>query len=153
MIVRKSENQDREQVVEVLRLLFRGAKDTVTLSTSLTSDLLDAVAPDIKECITRVKSFKMYLDSRVDVGAARLKYPWLFSGPKVHIFQAATPIPHWIMIDNRDLRLEESHVFPVQQGEWQPRSNMTILDADPAVAEAVRRRFQQFTSHVSVVKS
>ena len=152
MIVRKSENQSRDQVVEVLRLLFRSAHDSVTLSTSLTSDLLEAVEGDITDCLSRVKSFSICLDSRVDLAAVRTKYPWLFSSPKVHISQAPGPIPHWIMVDKRDLRLEESHPFPAPAGGWHPRSNMTIIDADPQIANAIEQEFRSFASQARVVK-
>ena len=156
MYVTDNHNQSKEQVVEVLRLLFRGARKCVTLSTSLTADLLDQLAPDIQKCIDTVESFNVILDSRVNLDWVKTKHPWLFSSAKVHISQAPEPIPHWILIDDRDFRLEKTHPFPAMEGpagpEWFNRDNRTIFDADPEVAKAIDAQFKAFSAKARIIK-
>lgn len=142
MIVNESEGQGPEEIRKVVSLLFRSAKTDVKLSTALTTDLINGARPEMEAAITRVKSFDVWLDSRVDVAEKKDQFPWLLDNKKVGVFKSRVPIPHWIIIDGRDFRIEKPHA-PTEF----PRKNMTIIDCRPDIAEELIRQFKEFCAN------
>lgn len=156
MAMRRSESQSKDDIITIVRLLFDSARTSVRLSTALTSDLVDGAAPEIRAALERVKTFDVLLDGRVNSESIQKRFNWLFDNPKVSISQARGAIPHWIIIDDRDFRLEKVHEVPApgqNMTGWEPRANMTVIDATPAVASELLVDFAAFGKDARPIKS
>jgi hypothetical protein len=148
VLVSHSESQNPADIVGVVQLLMQSAKESVKLSTALTTDLVQGARPDMEAAIQRVKTFQVWLDGGVDYDRKKAEFPWLLDNPKVSVYQSKVSIPHWIIVDDRDFRMEKPHD---PSGSY-PRKNMMVLDCKPSIATELLSQFRQFCSNSVTVR-
>lgn len=136
-------NGSMQQFEDAIVGLFDMAKEEVIISTDFYPPFYNRqkVTDSIQNASKRVKSFRVLLDSYVDLVALRSSItgcPWLFENKKIEIAQSETPIPHWMMMDRNNFRFEKAHP-PNEPGN----SNLIIRNAKaddkltPLVSEAL----------------
>jgi len=138
MIVKPAHDQPLAEVDSVIKSMLSDAKEWVQFSTGLTSGGLGRLRADFEECLKRISSFQLLLDNSVDEASFRTGYDWVFDHASAQVKVSPIPILHWLIVDGRNLRLEEPHArqppgVTVVTPDT-PRSNTLILDCDRSIA-------------------
>lgn len=147
MQVTEAKGLEQEAVQGIFVKLLSGAKRSVFLSTGLWPDFYrsDNVKDAISKAARTCESFRILVDPRVDVRSRLAAVDYLVplaANGQVTIKQASHPIPHWLVIDQRNMRLEEPHSIDRPSG-----TNMQIQDATEEVVEQVDRKTDQMWVH------
>jgi hypothetical protein len=127
---------DEKQVEAVMIDLFDRAHDSIEWSDGLYTDFYKThpnLQASIQRAAERVPSFCLLIDSPVDVEQKKQELPWLFklvSDNLIVARKSGYEIPHWLIVDNRDFRLEDKH--PLDQPGL---NNILIKDADDSIKD------------------
>ena len=107
--------------------LFDLAQENVIMLTDFYAPFYNR--PKVKESIenaaNRVQTFRVVLDSHVDVPRLREDVAWLFENKKIEIEKSDAPVPHWMMMDHKHFRFEKPHP-PNEPG----KSNLIVRNAN-----------------------
>jgi len=150
MIVKPAHGQLLPEVDAVIRSMLSSAKEHVEFSTGLTTGGLNRLRPEFENCLGRISTFHLLLDSTVDLVRFRFEYDWVFSHPNATVRLSQTVGPHWLMVDGRDFRLEESHDPPLAGSPSvldENRSNTLILNCEKGLASELERTFGAWWDH------
>jgi hypothetical protein len=144
--VREDEFNESE-VRELFVNIFSNTNKELLLSTDLDPDFYND--QDIQESMRNVSNEKdvdirILLDARVDAEERRKQVPWISDLENVDIRQSKKDIPHWLISDGRDVRLEKPH-NPNQKGA----PYLVVRDLDPTVADVLDQRFNTWWSENS----
>jgi hypothetical protein len=130
LVVTEISNGSPEQVEAAIADLFDIAQDSVIMSTGLYFGFYgrEKISKSMLSAAERVKSFRIILDAYVDVEEAKQKLPWLFhleAKEKVNIARTEHSVQHWMLVDDKHLRLEKPHL-PTEAGT----SNLIVKNAN-----------------------
>jgi hypothetical protein len=131
----------------VIRSMLAGSKKFVYFGTGLTTNGLARLAADFQSAVSRGSEFRLLLDGKVQLESFRsdARYKWLFEDcDRVKVRSYPGPVPHWLIIDGRDFRLEEPHSTGPSVPATAPedtRSNTLILDCEPPLAKQLLETF------------
>jgi hypothetical protein len=151
MQVTEAKGLRQEAVQEIFVRLLSGAKKSVFLSSGLWPDFYrdDNVRNAINRAAKECESFRILVDPRVDAKNRLAEVSYLLplaSSGDVTIKQATHPIPHWLIVDQRNMRLEEPHPITEPSG-----TNMQIQDATDEIVEQVDRKTDQMWVHATTI--
>lgn len=139
----EAHDQPISEVYEVLSKLLLGAHESVLQSSGLTTDGLLRLKPVVEKCLARVGSYRLIIDGEAAATKFKSKdYDWLRNNPKVSSRVSPEPVNHWIIVDGRNMRLENPH----SEGDATLRQNVVIVDAEPDIAERARAIFEGWWS-------
>lgn len=135
----KEIDQDTDEIEELVLEILDKTNEQLLLSTELRPQFYDrndvksrikAIADRAHDGSTTEPSIHILLDHSVDVEDRRSQMPWIFETENIEIRKATKHVPHWMISDKRDLRIEKLHE-PGVRGT----PNLIILDAKPEISE------------------
>jgi hypothetical protein len=137
MQVTEAEGLKQEAVQQVFVGLVGEAKKSVFMSTDLYLPFYQS--EDVKKSLIKAasvcSSFRIVVDNRVDAAKRMTELDYLIPlarDGKVSIRQAVVPVPHWWIVDRKNMRLERPHPIEAPSG-----TNMQIMDATDDIVEQV----------------
>jgi len=146
MSLSKKTYKDEGEVAEAIAKMLLRATKSVDYSTGLSATF--HARPDVANAFLtateRTRSFRVLLDSYVDVAnfKANPELRWLldlWQNKKVEIRKSEQRIPHRVIVDERDFRLETSHP-PGETGD----KNLILLNADDTVSNYTKPKIAEF---------
>lgn len=132
-------NQDTAEIEELVLGILDNTNDELLMSTELRPEFYDrddvksrikAIADRTWEESTGEPSVRVLLDSEVDVENRRSRMPWIFETDGIEVRKATERVPHWLISDRRDLRIEKLHEPGVRGSP-----NLIILDSKEEISE------------------
>lgn len=113
MTVKENKNMSFEQVETIVSELLDGAERTIDWGTGLyTISHSTKVATSLQNAAARGIDIRILLDEPVEMKAAKRSVPWLFDlarDEKIELRKSENPIPHQLMVDEKNMRLEMPH--------------------------------------------
>lgn len=147
MIVSEARDQPISEVYEVLTKLLVGAHHTVRQSSALSTDGILKIKPAVERCLTQVESYHLIVAGS-DAGKriAAPDYDWLRQNPKVQIRVAGddSGVAHWVIVDEKNMRLEKPHEAPTVGGNPPSRSNVLVIDCTPELSKEAVGTFESW---------
>jgi len=146
-------DQVRRNVAEMLARARRSVFITTGLSSGRAGNappegtLYDNLREELWTVASSVDLVRILLDCDVDPDDIRAHHPWMFDLPKTLIARAGGHVPHWVVVDGRDFRLEKPHELGTTK-----RDNIRILDCDPVIAEVLMKDAEAMWSGASAVR-
>ena len=147
MELSKATKQSMGEVEDVLEELLRSAEQEIKLSTALTTGIFThkGLISALGEALNKLendlpdgsKPFKVLLDKGVPAGKEDT-YRWWFSNPKVDCRRSRESIPHMMIIDRVNFRIEEPHTDADST-----RSNTLVLDGTDELVGEVNGLFDR----------
>lgn len=132
---------DGDLISDRLSTIFSDTEKYLWLSTSLYPDFYNQ--SEIKESLEKLADkdveIRVLLDEDVDIEDRRERVNWLFTLPSAKIRHSEKNIPHWVIADGNNLRLEKSHESGRHGGP-----NLIVSDADKMLSDVFETRFEKF---------
>jgi len=151
----ETESDNQNAVASLVIGLLSGATKSVQMSTTLFPDFYqgrDQVQLAVTEAAKRCKgNFDILLDLEAKPDELRDKVPFIFELAKknlVKLHHSTLPVPHWLIIDGRDARIEKPHPLYEPTG-----SNTVVWNMTADLSKEMQEKFRQFVALASPVPS
>lgn len=135
------ESFDTAETKTKIITLFKNAKKYVWMSSALNSDFYNDpdVATPIKEALEKVSEFRILIDGKAKESIEQIEwFADIVDNEKVKI-RELKGVPHWIIVDGRDFRLEKQHELGVMG-----TNNVFVRDMEFSLSEVIQFTFEEW---------
>ncbi len=145
-------NVTPEQLEEKLVPLFESAKNSLLISSNFHPDFYNRpkIRKAVENCIAKVEFCRILLDSEIDWIEQKKQLIWLtdvITKKKFPIKQSDKPLLHWIIIDGKNVRLEQPHIKNPPT-----TSNVIMYDVSKPVADLLTVKFNEWWNSAVAVQ-
>lgn len=142
MRIDEDSGKDTDSVVTNVAAMLAAARESVFVSTALSSarshpaqpeaSIFDRLKPAFMTAAANGAHTRVLFDSDVALREIRDHHEWLFDLAGTTLRRSNHHVPHWVIVDDTNFRLEKPHDLGRMK-----RDNLRIYDCDPIIAEVL----------------